>query len=306
MEKHSVNDTETNETDQSDMNEWSYDYTKGSNNDEYPVQGLSDTAKNNVGIEKQENNCDFADSRNSQNNWANQFESKNQYDYRDKSGFRRGRGRGGFNKPNYGHNSFERTSNYHDSTSNYLPSNGGHVRGHGRGRGFVQRFSQENESYAGGYSNEEGYNSSGHRGFGRANNRGMGGRSRGGNSSDSWHGNTEEGYRRKENDRPPGPKPLYIPPDFEKNEFIGGIEAGLNFDKYETIEVKVSGIDPPERMSSFHDSGLQDILLENLSQCNFSTPTPIQNYAIPIIIGGRDLMASAQTGSGKTVCLFIL
>jgi len=66
----------------------------------------------------------------------------------------------------------------------------------------------------------------------------------------------------------------------------------------------VSGTNPPKSITSFQSSGLRTILLDNLSNCNFSTPTPVQNYAIPIIIDGRDLMASAQTGSGKTVRYF--
>lgn len=299
MEENAVDKIKNNVTDQSERNEWKY--TKVSNNEQNKVEGLNDTTiNNNVNIEKQENNYSVADNRNTQSDWVDQFESNSHNDNKNKSGFKRGRG--GFNKSNYGHNSFEKTSNY-DSTSNHFQNNEGHVI-RGRGRGFVKRFNLENESFGGGYNNQEGNTSHGYRGRGRANHRGRGGWLKE-NSSDNWCGNAEEGYKKKENDKSTGPKPVYIPPDIENKELIAGIEAGLNFDKYETIEVKVSGIDPPEHMSSFHNSGLCDILLDNLSICNFSTPTPIQNYAIPIIISGRDLMASAQTGSGKTVSLFI-
>jgi len=46
---------------------------------------------------------------------------------------------------------------------------------------------------------------------------------------------------------------------------------------------------------------ISNVLKENVRKSNYDKPTPVQKWAIPIILSGRDLMACAQTGSGKTV-----
>ncbi|KAF9408195.1 DEAD-box ATP-dependent RNA helicase, partial [Entomortierella beljakovae] len=55
--------------------------------------------------------------------------------------------------------------------------------------------------------------------------------------------------------------------------------TGINFEKYDDIPVEASGNDVPEP---------------------YTQPTPVQKYSIPIVGNNRDLMACAQTGSGKT------
>ena len=51
---------------------------------------------------------------------------------------------------------------------------------------------------------------------------------------------------------------------------------------------------------SFNNLGLSAELVRAVSEKGYSTPTPIQTQAIPLILEGRDLMGSAQTGTGKT------
>ncbi|MFT4256315.1 MAG: DEAD/DEAH box helicase [Pseudoxanthomonas sp.] len=51
---------------------------------------------------------------------------------------------------------------------------------------------------------------------------------------------------------------------------------------------------------SFEQLGLTPALLRALSEQGYDTPTPIQREAIPLALAGRDLLAGAQTGTGKT------
>ena len=50
----------------------------------------------------------------------------------------------------------------------------------------------------------------------------------------------------------------------------------------------------------FNEFDLADPLLEAISYMGFETPTPIQEQVIPVILDNRDLIACAQTGTGKT------
>ena len=51
---------------------------------------------------------------------------------------------------------------------------------------------------------------------------------------------------------------------------------------------------------SFAALGLIEPLQRVLDELEHRTPTPIQRQAIPPVLAGRDLIAAAQTGSGKT------
>ncbi|KAF9558706.1 DEAD-domain-containing protein [Agrocybe pediades] len=76
--------------------------------------------------------------------------------------------------------------------------------------------------------------------------------------------------------------------------------TGINFEKYDDIPVEATGAGVPEPVLSFTSPPLDPVLLENIGYAMYTTPTPVQKYSIPIVAGGRDLMACAQTGSGKT------
>ena len=51
---------------------------------------------------------------------------------------------------------------------------------------------------------------------------------------------------------------------------------------------------------SFASLGLSTAILEAVAEEGYTTPSPIQAQAIPAVLKGRDVMAAAQTGTGKT------
>jgi len=93
--------------------------------------------------------------------------------------------------------------------------------------------------------------------------------------------------------------------DEEKAEIdalYGTENTGINFDVYDDIPVETSGRDVPKEITTFEECNppLPAALYDNIKRCGYTKPTPVQRYALPIGIAGRDLMACAQTGSGKT------
>ncbi|MEP7181585.1 MAG: DEAD/DEAH box helicase, partial [Betaproteobacteria bacterium] len=53
-------------------------------------------------------------------------------------------------------------------------------------------------------------------------------------------------------------------------------------------------------VSSFAELGLRPELLRAVEEAGYTTPTPIQVQAIPVVLAGKDVMGGAQTGTGKT------
>lgn len=58
-------------------------------------------------------------------------------------------------------------------------------------------------------------------------------------------------------------------------------------------------------MKLFYEMNLSASMLKQLSQAKFVYPTPIQEEAIPLAVEGRDVLATAQTGTGKTLAFLI-
>nr|AFC17964.1 vasa [Schistosoma japonicum] len=112
------------------------------------------------------------------------------------------------------------------------------------------------------------------------------------------HSVVQHPVKKQHNDRQTWSNPL------KKSEYelFDQPKRGLNFQLYDSIPVTQSGPNwtPVEPIKSFNDVELHQVIKENVTRAQYIHPTPVQKYALPIISAKRDLMACAQTGSGKT------
>ncbi len=69
------------------------------------------------------------------------------------------------------------------------------------------------------------------------------------------------------------------------------------------VEVKVTGENIPPAINTWAAARLPKELSSAIVQARFFEPTPVQQYAVPILVGRRDLMATAQTGLKILVAL---
>uniref|UniRef100_A0A8C6DNI7 RNA helicase n=1 Tax=Moschus moschiferus TaxID=68415 RepID=A0A8C6DNI7_MOSMO len=99
-------------------------------------------------------------------------------------------------------------------------------------------------------------------------------------------------------------KPLPPSERLEQELFSGG-NTGINFEKYDDIPVEATGNNCPPHIESFSDVEMGEIIMGNIELTRYTRPTPVQKHAIPIIKEKRDLMACAQTGSGKTAAFLL-
>nr|KAF6366070.1 DEAD-box helicase 4 [Pipistrellus kuhlii] len=124
-----------------------------------------------------------------------------------------------------------------------------------------------------------------------------------GSGKNSWKSGTEGA----ESDDIQGPKVTYVPPAPPEDEdaIFAHYQTGINFDKYDSILVEVSGHDVPPAILTFEEANLCQTLNNNIAKAGYTKLTPVQKYSIPIILAGRDMMACAQTGSGKTAAFLL-
>ncbi|XP_043513014.1 ATP-dependent RNA helicase vasa [Frieseomelitta varia] len=210
------------------------------------------------------------DEDNDGNNWTYNDDSNDDFRTNDRKGrWGEGKGKGGNSK------------------------GGGRDRDSGKGGGFRSRneHSNDNRNYRKNNDYDNDYN---------------------GDDQNDGNDKRRRNFNRDDNnddmEEPQKPKEHYVPPDLPADErmlFENCVEMGINFDKYDFIEVNVSGENVPRPIECFEAAGLRNIVLENIKKSGYTKVTPVQKHALPIIMSGRDLMACAQTGSGKTAAFAV-
>ncbi|KFV61946.1 ATP-dependent RNA helicase DDX3Y, partial [Dryobates pubescens] len=135
----------------------------------------------------------------------------------------------------------------------------------------------------------------------------LGERGRGGDYDRSGFGRFDRGGGSRwsdKSDEDDWSKPL-PPSERLEQELFSGSNTGINFEKYDDIPVEATGSNCPPHIESFSDVDMGEIIMGNIELTRYTRPTPVQKHAIPIIKEKRDLMACAQTGSGKTAAFLL-
>ncbi|XP_004564155.1 putative ATP-dependent RNA helicase DDX4 isoform X2 [Maylandia zebra] len=223
----------------------------------------------------------------------------------------RGRGRGGFKNSSF--SGAEDSANDGDSQNNTAERSSFSRRGgRGRGRGFGRT---DHGDFDANEENGDHTNVSRGRRGGRGGSYRQGGEQGGrGGFGGGYRGKDEEVFAQGNQDTPAEktdesdrPRVTYVPPPPSEDEesIFSHYESGVNFDKYDEILVDVSGTNPPPAIMTFDEAALCESLKRNVSKSGYVKPTPVQKHGIPIVSAGRDLMACAQTGSGKTAAFLL-
>ncbi|KAJ3219721.1 ATP-dependent RNA helicase ddx3x [Clydaea vesicula] len=197
-----------------------------------------------------------------------------------------------------------RSSDGEQVRSNY------HSRGYNSGNSFNNGNSYNNRGNFYGGGNRGGFDRSSGGGYNRGNDSFQ--------KKDNWGGsryNSNGGgnYNRQDSRFEKDPNDPFFDRDdvkprdtrLEDKLFGSQHNTGINFANYDDIPVDVSGNDIPEGIESFQASDMDELLKDTVTKAGYHNPTPVQKHSVSIVCAGRDLMACAQTGSGKTAAFLL-
>ncbi|KAL8178215.1 UNVERIFIED_CONTAM: DEAD (Asp-Glu-Ala-Asp) box polypeptide 59 [Gekko kuhli] len=92
---------------------------------------------------------------------------------------------------------------------------------------------------------------------------------------------------------------------YQENDFVLSLQDGQVDNLRLQLGISVEGQGAARPIVEFEHCGFPDILNCNLKKSGYEVPTPVQMQMIPIGLQGRDIMATADTGSGKTAAFLL-
>ncbi|XP_054432410.1 probable ATP-dependent RNA helicase DDX59 isoform X2 [Pteronotus mesoamericanus] len=96
--------------------------------------------------------------------------------------------------------------------------------------------------------------------------------------------------------------PVYV---YKEHPFISSLQEDQVEDLKRQLGISVQGRDVARPITDFEHCGFPEALNLNLKAAGYEVPTPIQMQMTPVGLGGRDVLASADTGSGKTAAFLL-
>ncbi|XP_074523507.1 putative ATP-dependent RNA helicase DDX59 [Halichoeres trimaculatus] len=92
---------------------------------------------------------------------------------------------------------------------------------------------------------------------------------------------------------------------YKENQFISGLTEDQVQRIKQELGIETEGRDVRRPIVEFGHCGFPAKLNENLKKAGYEAPTPIQMQMVPVGLTGRDIIASADTGSGKTMAFLL-
>ncbi|XP_077934373.1 putative ATP-dependent RNA helicase DDX59 isoform X2 [Halichoerus grypus] len=92
---------------------------------------------------------------------------------------------------------------------------------------------------------------------------------------------------------------------YKEHPFILNLQENQIENLKRQLGIVVQGVDVTRPIIDFEHCGFPEALNHNLKKSGYEVPTPIQMQMIPVGLLGRDILASADTGSGKTAAFLL-
>ena len=98
---------------------------------------------------------------------------------------------------------------------------------------------------------------------------------------------------------------VFQPYKYELHPVVASLNIHQVAELRERMEITVKGDRIERPVLEFSHCNLDAKLMENLKSSGYEIPTPVQMQVIPVALSGHDILACAQTGSGKTAAFLI-